>query len=209
MVTITKKLNCLVLLFLVILMTNTAGATLSSSYHDGSTIYSTEDGLLGQIDFAVYDLDDATSSSEYAATGLETPGEGQYVYAYQIFNSFFSQGVGVAHFSIQDAEGNPIHESLMNGTTAYDDDAGGIAPDPIPSETEGAWKWTLDGGYIAAGEHSWFLVFSSENDWEAGGYEISGAPADPLSVPTPEPGTVMLLGAGGVWILARRRKLSE
>ena len=129
MVTITKKLNCLVLLFLVILMTNTAGATLSSSYHDGSTIYSTEDGLLGQIDFAVYDLDDATSSSEYASTGLETPGEGQYVYAYQIFNSFFSQGMGVAHFSIQDAEGNPpVHADAAGAPAVELRKAPGFAP---------------------------------------------------------------------------------
>ncbi len=188
-----------VLLFVAVFSSNKVNATLTSSYYDGSTSYATAEGLSGWIDFAVYDTSDDQSTQQYIDNGLEKPGEGRYLYAYQIFSSFFSQGDGVAYFEVLDIEGQPIDQSLMNGTKGIDDGQGGIAPSPVVSETQGLWKWTFEGGYIAAGQHSWFLVFSSDYDWTAGTYEIKGP--DTVPVPVPEPATAALLGLGGCVLL--------
>ena len=187
------------LLIVVALLTQNASALLTSSYYDGSVDYQTEEGLSGRLYFAVYDTD---QSEEYKDNDIEMPGTGQYIYAYQLSNSFFSSG-DISHFGILDAEGNAIDESLINGTSAQDDETEGIAPSPIVSEHQGEWEWTFDGGYIAQGEHSWLLVFSSDQDWTGGTYEITG-PGTP--VPVPEPATLALLGLGMTALITKRRK---
>jgi len=192
------------LLIVVALLTQNASALLTSSYYDGSVEYQTEEGLSGRLYFAVYDTQDPEHGDEYMDSGIEEiPGTGQYIYAYQLTNSIFSAG-DISHFGILDAEGNAIGESLINGTSAQDDGTEGIAPSPIVSEHQGEWEWTFDGGYIAQGEHSWFLVFSSDQNWTGGTYEITG-PGD-LPVPVPEPATLALLGLGMTALITKRRK---
>jgi len=193
------------LLIVVVLLAQNASALLTSSYYDGSVPYETEEGLSGRLYFAVYDTADAGQGDELVANKIdveELPGTGQYIYAYQIYSSFFSAG-DISHFGILDAGGNAINESLINGTSAQDDGTEGIAPSPIVSEHQGQWEWTFDGGYIAQGEHSWLLVFSSDKDWTAGTYEITG-PGTP--VPVPEPATLALLGLGMTALMTKRRK---
>jgi len=206
---VIRKIGFFSLLAAVILFAQDAAATLTSSYHDGYTIYN-EDGLYLRIDFAVYDTLHPDYGDEYLDNGIEMPGTGQYIYAYQIFSHPFIGDEAVAHFAILDIVGNPIDETLMNGTGAQDDGDGGIAPMPIVSETQGVWKWTFDGGYISQGEHSYLLVFSSSQDWVKGSYEIEIPEEGDFPVPIPEPAMITLLGiSGALAICARRRKSAK
>lgn len=138
----------------------------------------------------------------------EKPAGDRYIYAYQIASHKDNSTKDVAYFSILDIKGNPVIESLMHGTTALDDLASGIAPDPYPSEHQGVWEWSSEGGYISAGQHSWFLIFSSEHEpVQAAAYlsdgnigvGILGIPA-----PIPEPGTFLLLGLGALMLRRKR-----
>jgi hypothetical protein len=187
------------------LFTQSADATLVSSYHDGFVYYN-ESGLYGRIDFAVYDTLDPVHGDEYLANGIEAPGDEQYIYAYQIFNRPSASG-DIAYFAILDIDDNPIDEALMNGSCAQDDGAGGIAPAPIVCDTQGVWKWTFDGGYISMGEHSWLLVFSSTHGPTEGSYEIKGPPIIVVSE-MPEPAMIVLLGIGGLIFVRHRTKKS-
>jgi hypothetical protein len=195
----------LVLAAVLVVPDRDAVAALASSYHDGAVIYDTDEGLTGFIEFAVYDTEheDPLVRNEYLDNGLEKPGDGQYIYAYQIFSLDFGRQEDIAHFAVLGVDGDPIDAAEINGTEAQDDDAGGIAPSPMVSETQGVWKWTFEGGYVSQGEHSSFLVFSSDQDWTAGTYEVKGP--EEVPVPVPEPGMLVLLGLGSFAIGTGRR----
>jgi hypothetical protein len=194
------------ILIMLALFGQSASAIPISSYYDGSTNYETDDGLSGTIFFAVYDTLDSEHGDEYLDNGIEMPGEGQYIYAYQITNSNFSSG-DISSFEILDSEGIAIDESLINGTSAQDDGTNGIAPSPTTSENQGQWEWTFDGGYIAQGEHSWFLVFSSDQDWVGGTYEVRSPGLPVPTTPAPEPTTLALLGLGMTMLAGRNRRI--
>ncbi len=198
-----KRFGFIAFLILTVCCSQSTWA-LTSSYYDGSVFYNNPDDMLNvRIDFAVYDTELGT---EYQDNGIEMPGEGRYIYAYQIFQSP-SSGSDVTEFSVMDMGGNLLGESLINGTSAQDDGDGGI--EPLASDTQGLWTWAfVDGsGYIEAGEHSYLLVFSSEEDLTKGTYEIKGSGlAIPNPVHTPEPTTIAILALGSVMLTARRRR---
>ncbi len=208
---VIRKIVFLALLLIAVLFVQTASATiepiLKSSYYEGYVFYGTEpdDGYLkGRIDFAVYDTWDPVYGNEYIDVGIEAPGDGQYIYAYQIFNDY--DGVSeeaVAYFALLGIDGNTV-----NDIGSQEDSAEGIEPgSEYYDEDESNVIWKFDGvdGYIIAGEHSWFLVFSSDHDWVAGSYEIKG-PQDVPAPGAPEPTTIALLGLGGAVLLKRQRK---
>ncbi len=197
-----KRFGFIALLILTVFCSQSAWAVLSSSYYDGRVYYNdTDEGIAGWIDFAVYDTDLGT---EYQDNGIEMPGEGRYIYAYQIFHHVSSES-DVTEFSVLDIEGNLLGESI-NGTSAQDDGDGGI--EPLLSDTEGVWKWSFEdgSGYISATEHSYLLVFSSDENLTKGTYEIKGSG---IPVPVPEPATIAILGLGTVMLTARHRRRSR
>lgn len=193
-----RKIGFFSLLVAATLFAQNAVATLTSSHYYGSTYYHTPDGLHGRIDFAVYDDRD----EYFTLNGLQAPGTGDYVYAYQIFHDSWVSSA-VASFAILGIAGAPV-----DGIDCHDDQSGGIAStDEYFTASEGVWKFQNEHGQgiLFAGEHSWFLVLSSNTDWVVGEYEIRAA--DDFPVPIPEPATIALLGIGGAMaICARRRK---
>jgi hypothetical protein len=206
MARVIGKFGFLFLLMLLSLSTRDASAVLVSSYHDGFAYYN-QDGLYGRVDFAVYDTQDSVYGDEYKDNGIEMPGTGRYIYAYQIFNDLLFSQEAVSYFAIVDAQGELIEESAMNGTCGQDDGQDGVEPSPIVSDRQGAWTWTLDGaGYVSQGEHSWLLVFSSDQPWEKGTFEIQSPETGGVPVPVPEPATLIILALGGTVVLAGRRK---
>lgn len=198
-----KRFVFLALLILTVFCSQSAWALLTSSYYDGRVFYNdTDEAIAGWIDFAVYDTDLGT---EYQDNGIEMPGEGRYIYAYQIFQHFSSES-DLTEFSVLDMAGNLLSESLINGTSAQDDGDGGI--EPLPSDTQGVWTWAFEdgSGYISASEHSYLLVFSSDENLTKGTYEIKGSG---IPVPVPEPTTIAILALGSVMLTMRNRKRSR
>lgn len=197
---VIRKIGFVGLLLFATLLAQNVSATLTSSHYDGSTFYSTDDGLRGRIDFAVYD-----DRGEYESLyGLEAPGTGDYIYAYQIFHS---PGINpaLAYFAILGIGGAPV-----NGIDCHDDETEGIAStDQYFTDSEGVWEFQDEQGegILLAGKHSWFLVLSSETDWVKGEFEIE--PTEPwVPVPEiPEPGMLTLFSLGGAMMFIRRRKL--
>jgi hypothetical protein len=207
MIRAVKKLSFSVLLVVSVLFTQNASATLApmleSSYHDGYVFYY-EDGLAGRIDFAVYDTEHPEYGDEYLDNGIEMPGDGQYIYAYQIFNDYPISEEAVAYFALLDINGDSID---IDSISSQEDPEEGIEPGEEyfdGGQSKVVWEFNGSDGYIIVGEHSWFLVFSSDQDWVKGDYEIRG-PAE-MPVPMPEPATIALLGLGSITILMKRRR---
>jgi hypothetical protein len=193
-----RKIGVFSVLVAAALFAQNATATLTSSYYDGSTYYFT-DGLHGRIDFAVYD----DREEYFTENGLQAPGTGDYVYAYQIFHDP-GANPALSYFAILGIGG-----AVVDGIDCHDDQSGGIAStNEYFTASEGVWEFQNQHGQgvLFAGDHSWFLVFSSENDWVAGRYEIRSA--DNFPVPIPEPAMITLLGIGGALTVRMRRRKS-
>jgi hypothetical protein len=195
------KIGSLAVLIVAMFFGRNASATLTSSYHDGFTYYTTDEGLHGRIDFAVYDDRDEYKS----VTGWDAPGTGDYVYAYQIFHNA-GNNPPLAYFALLDIGGAPV-----DAIDSQDDQAGGIEPSDQyleTSEGKGIWEFENDqgNGILLAGDNSWFLVLSSEASYRMGEYEIKPAESWVPVPDVPEPGTLALLCVGGATLFVKRRK---
>lgn len=198
---VKKTLFFTLLAVLTVVTAQSALALLSS----GDVDYN-ENGLTGQINYWVFE-----SRTEYEQYGLwsglgfEAPGDGQYVYAYQIFNDLLSDDV--AHFALFG-----LTEDNTSGLGSEDDETGGVQPSNCyldGDESKGVWKWSNgEGGYgyIQVDEHSWLLVFSSDYKPVKGDFEIKGPEGIDVPGDIPEPSMIALLGAGGVLFLRRRKE---
>jgi len=202
-----KKNGSFVLLLVATLFVqNATGALepmLESSYYDGYVFYY-EDSLFGRIDFAVYDTEHPEYGDEYLDVGITAPGDERYIYAYQIFNDLSLSEEAVAYFALLDINGNSIN---IDSIGSQEDLENGVEPGSAYfNEDESRIVWEFDGGtgYIFVGEHSWFLVFSSDKDWVPGSYEIKGPDNN---VPIPEPSMIALLGLGTAMMMRRKRSI--
>lgn len=203
---VMKKVGFLTLLLITALFVENAAATLSrvlpeSSYYQGSTYYNdvTSDGssMRGRIDFAVYDT--STYQNEFVGSdGFQAPGGGRYIYAYQIFNNYNGiSEAAIESFTISSFDG--ANESDIG---AQDDGQDGKGATYNISQK----LWQFNGGVLWAGEHSYFLVFSTNHNYTSGSYDIQASSKDPVPVPAPEPSVMALLGLGSTMILIRPRK---
>ncbi|HPS54005.1 MAG TPA: PEP-CTERM sorting domain-containing protein [Sedimentisphaerales bacterium] len=226
-----KKVIGVSLLAMALMLVSQVSATTletmlpSSSLYDGYTYYGetvtntdgTSSYMQGRIDFAVYDT---KSGNEWEAAGYTNPGNGQYVYAYQIFNDYngYSE-LAVQAFSILGL--NDAEISVFAGSVGTEQDpAGGQdASDTTSDSTSVTWNFSytnLDNDYtIAVGDHSYFLIFSSNSSWVAGDYSLEAYNSDlPVAdvdsstnfTPAPEPVTVALLGLGSLIAFAKGRR---
>jgi len=209
-----RKFGLLSLLLVAILFAHNASATLylpDSSYAGGAwqgfRYYDEDlgdgDYLRGRIDFAVYDTD--TYPDEFVGNGgFEAPGEGRYIYAYQILNDYPASDEAVGYFSVFAIDGAPLDVD-EDSIGSQQDPGGGVEPtNEYFTSSNLKAVWEFDNGVIYKGDHSWFLVFSSNAAPVAGDYEIRAAGEGTPGVP--EPGTLTLLGLGATAAFIRRRK---
>ena len=209
---VIRKFELLRLLLVVTLLVQNASAgpvelLPESSHYQGRAYYSTftEEGRLhGRIDFAVYDTE--TYENEFIGTdGFTAPGDGRYIYAYQIFCDTLST-TGLEYFAVLEIGENAIDDD--DGIDTRDDGHGGLDAydaffNPYPQPQQAVWEF--DEGVLIVGEHSYFLVFTSDHDWIVGDYELIPT-GGTLPAPAPEPGMLTLLGIGGTLAFIRRRK---
>jgi len=189
----------------------------------GDRIYE-QDGFHVLIDFAVYDTQllypdtnpDESDLVDTLRSELDLPG--QYIYAYQIFNAH-GDYEEIGYFEIFGIGEPPLDvyaDSIGALSDSDDPNTEGIEPTGKyfnTSHTRGTWLFSADygPGSILSGEHSWFLVFSSNSSPVVGDYEIR-APEEsdwPVSNHAPEPATIALLGIGGALMLTKRRKSAQ
>ena len=198
-----KKVILAGLIFVAAAFIQTADAALEllpeSSYYEGSTTYTivTDDGILfGRIDFAVYDT--WTYPDEFIGEdGFENPTDDRYIYVYQIFNDEIYSDEEVAYFALLDIEDAPV-----SGTSSQDDLNDGVEPADYPDEG----VWDFEGSFIYDGDHSVFLVLTSDTPWVPGSYEISAGGSDVPVPDIPEPASILLLGTAGLLVFAKRSK---
>jgi hypothetical protein len=206
-----KEIRLLSLLLVVGLFVQSATATILpySSHYQGSSSFNFS-GVKGRVDFAVYDTL-GTSGDEWTGASFTVPGNGQYVYAYQIFNDVGSAGA-IEYFSIMGLDNHVLNGiSTMNTQNPWENYpliTDGVAPtNSFPNtnldETKATWEFA--GGILIADKYSWFLIFSSAHDWTAGTYDISPLANDTVPIPNPEPCTLTLLGLGGAILFAKRK----
>jgi hypothetical protein len=172
--------------------------------------------LSGTIDFGVFDKE----TDDFAYT---PPGEGRYIYAYQIKNDQGSAQEAVGYFAILlqgasiDGIGSDVWETdteAVEPSETYLDDEGDAVFMFQSEPEEGS---LLGDDNLGPGMHSYILIFTSENDWVPGDYEISGGglgnretptPVPPTEPEVPEPATILILGIGASIALAKKRRFS-
>ena len=220
---VTREIGFFSLLVLITLFVQNASATLAqmlptSSYADGAwqgeDFYDEDLGgggfLRGRVDFAVYDT---LGGNEFIEAGFEAPGEGQYIYAYQIFNDYeAASDKAVLSFAVFGIDGAPL-DVVEDSISSSEDPQLGIEPSNEYFSTDRlkvVWEFGGKEGFsfIDKGDHSWFLVFSSDAPPVVGDYEIR-APGFPAFSENPEPATIALLGIGGALMFTKRRKSAQ
>jgi hypothetical protein len=212
-----KEIRFFSLLLITALFVQNASAALLlpySSHYQGRS-YFDNDGMTGFVEFAVYDTQ---YYNEWEGSGFVSPGNGQYIYAYQIFCDSDSSAIG--SFSIMGID--PSHTLAGINTMSSQDpwvDSQLLSEEAIeptdmganPNQTQATWEfWGDTGAILIHDEYSWFLIFSSDNDWIIGRYEVSSSLDDgTIIIPNPEPCTVALLGIGSALLFRKRRIFSK
>lgn len=193
-----------------------AGQTLAlfslpdSSYQNGAwmgTSSYTQNNLSVVVDFAVYDK---LGGNEWTTVaGWDAPGEGRFIYAYQIKN--FTQGKQLAAFNVFDDDGT-FSETAINSIDSYDDGTDGKEPTGGSFDSsKSAVVWQFGGSSaLVYQDHSWVLLFTSNYSPTKGTYSFETAQNDiPIEGDTevPEPATMVLLSTCAVMhIFTRKRR---
>lgn len=192
-----------------------AGVLPESSYSSdwqGSVFYGlsgtseNEQGLKGQVDFAVYDTEDLQFEGEQGLfSDFDMPDGDQYLYAYQISNDLIGiSETEISYFGLLGITEGTDYLTFSSSDSPDDPSDEGIEP---ASGSQAEWNFHGDSGLVEAGDHSWFLFVTSSSAPIIGDYEVRG-PADDLPVPghAPEPATIVMLGTAGIFLVRKRRQ---
>jgi hypothetical protein len=171
------------------------------SFWQGGRNYN-QDGVKAFVEYAVYD----TTSDAYLNTSdkITNPGAGQYLYAYQVFDLGTALDP-IAMFKL--VGGNSTSASGIG--SARD----GTNVDIVPTNDGASFVWNFANGLFVVNKHSAFMVFSSNKGPVSGSFQLSTTPSDygddtPVDGDgdVPEPATMVMLAAGAIGLLAKRRK---
>jgi hypothetical protein len=225
-----RKIKLLSVLVSAVFLVQNASATVpeylpQSSHYEGRSYfdYSSIGGASGHIDFAVYDTQ--TYPNELVGTGGRAadllpwwdetnPDRFRYIYAYQILIDSTSSNT-IDYFGILGMGENSIIKDPSTGkwpigsmndlvtTNAMPPDAQYIADS---NEYGKMAVWEFTNGFLAAGDHSYFLVLGSNDDWTSGMYTFNKTLANDVPQPNPEPASITLFGIGGALTFIRTRK---
>jgi hypothetical protein len=231
---IARKINLLSMLVSAVFLMQNAFADVpeylpQSSHYEGQSYFdlSSSGGPSGRIDFAVYDTQ--TYPDELVGTGgrandllpwwNETnPDRFRYIYAYQIFVNNISSNI-VDYFGLLGLGGTSVVTDPSTGKWPIGSmndlvTTNAVAPDAnyFASSTDYGKMvvWDFANSVLYAGDHSYFLVVGSNNDWTAGSYTFDKTLANevpqPNQNPVPEPGSITLLGIAGALTFIKTRK---
>jgi len=178
---------------------------------NGESTYS-DNGFQALVQYAVYDK---LGGNEWGAKGYEAPGDGRYIYAYQVFNAT-SGTQDIGYLKLFGAEGYTLTGGEISGLGSEKDTTSTQFPEqgiePFSGEfnnTEKKISWKFldfggDFGAIGQAQHSYFLIYSSNIAPVMGNYEIKPPPSELPQVP--DPATIVLFGTGGLILLRKLRK---
>ena len=171
-----------------------------SDYWSGWRTY-TNDGFDVRLEYDVYDM--ADTQNGWTAEGYSNPGDGQYVFAYWLWNQPTSTQ-DVAKFQLLNSDSSAINSALISGFGSVEHEYSGVAPDDTDSSTA---TWSFNLGSLTSGTNSYLLVFSSNTGPIAGTYSIDTEASDGGQDPpiVPEPATLAIISAGAIWVLKKRK----
>ena len=161
----------------------------------------------GTIEFAVYD------TQAIGNPGMTVPGNKQYLYAYQIFNTGDAGGnAALAYFGLTGIAEGAIEGEGNLGTAAVSGGVDATGKGVNLSKTKAYFTFGSGDGILLKGSKSYFLLIGSDAAPKIGGYEFRPTADEELPVPdgdsntpvVPEPATLALLIGGAAMCLRKR-----
>jgi len=202
------------------------------TFNNGRSYYNTG-VLIGHVDYAVFDTSVADELAD--ALGDTADGDGRFIYAYQVTN--YSSSINAAAiFSILGISGDAIADSStdmdsLDGDPGDPSNAGKKPTKDYFTQSNSSASWVFDDETlsfdgqdysIGAGEKSFFLTIRSDYAPTIGAFSLVGVATDDIILPgetssptnvsvvnIPEPATISLLGIGGSFLMAARRRKTK
>ena len=159
--------------------------------------------VYGRVEFAVYDAASA------ADAGLAVPGDRQYLYAYQVFNT--DGNAAMTYFALTGLNPAAIDSADQIGTAP--NPGSGIDAEAYFDTNRTKAIFTFEDGMMVVGQSSVFLLLGSDAKPIVGGYEVVPSSQDNIWIPgedtnqtpVPDPATMLLLLTGTAMSLRKRK----